>query len=234
MADSPLEIITSSKPKKGNKGLIIGIIIVVFLALSVVAGVLLVRQRQSVQEKAATSAFCPDAQACPYDKDPTLLRSCDTVEADQTPQDSNCDTSGETHICGGVSFCCPAPGQSWTTNMTVCNQLAATPTPTPDLLTDSNNCGNVGFACSNGTSCVNGACVLPTASPSPTTAALAGATAGPTATPRATGSPTPLPTLSTGVQTTPLPVPVTGVDWPTAAGIGVGAAAIILSIFLAL
>lgn len=49
---SPFEIVSTSKSKKGSKGIIVALLIFVFLALSVVAGVFLVRQRQQVSEKA--------------------------------------------------------------------------------------------------------------------------------------------------------------------------------------
>jgi hypothetical protein len=42
------------------------------------------------------------------------------------------------------------------------------------------------------------------------------------------------PSATPKVQTTPRAIPVTGTDWPTTVGIGVGAAAIIGAILLAL
>jgi hypothetical protein len=208
MADSPFEIVTSGKPKRGSKGIIIGAIITVFLLLSVVAGVLLVRQQQNIQEKAA-STQCPGAEQCPNSANPNLLQSCHPADTDGTTSDSLCNTAGRIETCGAAStqYCCPSVGAAWTTDMTACNVLAS-PTATATPI----------------------ATATPTATPTPT----------PTATANLFGTPTPspsssaLPTLAPTVQTTPLPVPVTGVDWPTVAGVGVGAGAIILSILIAL
>ncbi len=126
---SPFEIVTSSKTKKGNKGLVVGILIVVFLILSVVAGVLLVRQNQEVREKAAANE-CPAAEACPYGQDPTLLRNCTPPEADNSPSESVCSTAGRIESCGGVQYCCPSPGAAWTPNLSLCPTATATATAT--------------------------------------------------------------------------------------------------------
>lgn len=64
----------------------------------------------------------------------------------------------------------------------------------------------------------------PTISPSPT----ASASASPNATPSASASATPK------AQTSPLPIPVTGTDWPTIIGGVVGVGVIVGSILLAL
>lgn len=192
---SPFEIVTPGKSKKGgSKGLIIAIVIIGFLLLSVVAGVLLVRQQQNIQEK-ASGTQCPGAEQCPNTKDPTLLQSCHPGESDGTTDDSICNQAGRIQTCGPAStqYCCPKAGGTWTTNMSACS---ATPSPSP--------------------------------SPSPTVA--------PTPSPSVSPTGTPIPTLSTTVapQATPLSVPVTGVEWPTVLGVGIGAAAIVISILIAL
>lgn len=62
---SPFEIVTSSTTKKSNiKGIIVAVVIVLFLTLSVVAGVLLVKQNQNVQEKAAGTCSDNSEQNC--------------------------------------------------------------------------------------------------------------------------------------------------------------------------
>lgn len=198
---SPFEITTAGKSKKrGGRGIVVAILIVVFLALSVVAGVLLVRQRQNIQEKAAVSQ-CPAIEACPVSGQPNLLRNCHPAGTDGAPTESLCDTIGRVATCGaaGTSYCCPTVGGAWTKDMTVCNSLAQaslTLSPTP----------------------------IPTPTPTPTTSV------SPTATP----TPTPTSTAISSPTATPRSIPVSGVDWPTVAGIGVGAAAIILSILIAL
>src|SRR3989344_4640431 len=119
-------------PKKGVKGIFATIIIVVFLALSVVAGVLLVRQNQNVQEKAGNT-MCPAGEACPYAKDPNLLLSCHPVDGDGTTTDSVCDGTGRVETCGvgWTKYCCPAAGAAWTTDMTACTSPTPTPTKSP-------------------------------------------------------------------------------------------------------
>lgn len=192
--NSPFEIVTSKKSgKTGKKGIIIAIVIVAFLILSVIAGVLLVRQQQNIQEKAAAD-LCPAAEACPVSGQPGLLLSCNPSNADGTPQSFSCASTvamvGQIKMCGPTQYCCPSLGASWTTDLTLCS----TPSPTPTL--------------------------APTASGS----ALLSATGS--ATPTASASATPR------VQSSPLPIPVTGTDWPTVVGAGVGAAAIIGAILL--
>lgn len=183
---SPFEVISSSKPKKGSKGLIIAILVGVFLILSVVAGVILVRQNQQVSERAQV---------------------LETASPAATP-----DIQNDINNCGAVGNVCPL-GQLCQSGLCL---PTATETPSPtatssgilDLLTDPLNCGSKGFACALGQSCISGICSS------------------------ASSSATPLPTLQ--VQTTPRPIPVTGIDWPTMVGVGGGAAAIIFAVFLAL
>jgi|GEM_PF-2820466 len=234
---SPFEIVTSSKAKKkGNRGLIVTILIVVFLILSIVAGVLLVRQQQNIAEKASPSNLCPGAEACPLSSDKTHLWDCHPAEVDGTVNDHICNVAGYVATCGAAhtQYCCPAVGANWTTNLAVCNSLAsqsasptATATPTVTPTATPNSCGGTcgsdsncasGFICSGGT-CRNPLCI--------SAVDCTCGTASPTAT--ATASATPA-----GTQSTPRPVPVTGVDWPTIVGVGVGAGAIILSILVAL
>lgn len=236
---SPFEIVTPGKSKKGgNKGIIITIAIVVFLILSVVAGVLLVKQRQNIQEKAALT-MCPAAEACPNASTPTLLQSCHPEDSDGTTNDSNCNTAGRVETCGPASteYCCPAPGAAWTTDMTVCNSLNSTPSPSPSPTVSPspsptaapNTCGGScgsNSNCDSGLICSNGSCRNPLCTSASDCNCNTITTSSPTATAKATTSPT--------TQSSPLPIPDTGIDWPTGLGIGVGAAAIILSILIAL
>lgn len=250
---SPFEITTSGKSKKrGSRGIIVAALIVVFLILSVVAGVLLVRQRQNIQEKAAVSQ-CPAIEACPVSGQPNLLKNCHPAETDGSAAESLCNAIGRVATCGaaGTQYCCPTVGGAWTTDMTVCNSLAQAavtptptpvPTPTPTALvvptvtptptgsgspnSCNGSCGSdtncqSGYICSGGfcrnpicTSAVNCVCASSTTTPTPTPSSTALLTQSPSATPRS--------------------IPVSGIDWPTMAGIGVGALAIILSILIAL
>ena len=212
-AGSPFEIVSPGKSKKvGSKGFVVALVTIGFLLLSVVAGVLLVRQQQNIQEKAYDDSTCPGAEQCPNTNDRTLLQSCHTVDGDGTTTDSLCNGSqiGRKETCGTDTtyYCCN--GTSWTTNMSAC----ATPTTT--------------------------ASPSPTESPSPTASPrhTASPTASPTVTPTGSSTPTASATATaTTVPTTsatPRPIPETGIEWPTVFGIGVGAAAIIISILVAL
>lgn len=209
--DSPFEIVTSGKSKKiGSKGLIVGGLIVLFLILSIVAGVLLVRQQQSVQEKASANQ-CPQAEACPVSGQANLLRNCHPAESDGSPQESLCNSVGRVESCGGVQFCCPKAGGSWTTNMSACS---ATSTPTPTATATST--------------------ATPTPTPTPTGTSSGSQILTPTPTATATATTTAVGSTPAPTQTTPLPVPVTGTDWPTILGGVVGVGVIVASILIAL
>jgi hypothetical protein len=192
---SPFETVTTKKSGKINtKTIVISASIVVFLILGVVAGVLLVKQQQNIQEKAA-AASCPVAAACPVTGQQNLLRNCNPGNADGSPTEVSCSNIGnvgQISQCGPKQYCCPSLGASWTTDITLCT--VATPSPTPTL---------VPFV-----------------------------TAAPTATPSATLISTPSATPK--ISATPRAIPVTGTDWPTILGAGIGGAAIIGAILLAI
>lgn len=171
---SPFEIVTPGKSKKvGKAGIIVGVVVVVFLTLSIVAGVLLVKQQQNVSEKAAGLDITPT----------------------------------------------PTPTLAPTATPTV----TPTPTPTPSGNSCNGVCGS-NANCESGLYCYSGFCRNPLCA-SDATCGCSSATGSPTA----TASATPV-----GTQTSPLPIPVSGTNWPTVLGVGVGAAAIIVSLLLAI
>lgn len=216
---SNFNVVTPGKSSKSSKkGLIIGAIVVLFLAISIPAGVYLVKQQQDIKEKAQEALVCPAAEACPVAGDPTLLKSCYSVVVGASPEEYSCSTIanvGTTVLCGSTSYCCPSLGASWTTNLTLC--AVPTPTPTP---TDS-------------------ATATPTATASPTATATATAisTTTPSVSPTATSA-SPVSTSSVSATAnatataTTAPIPVTGVNWPTLIGTGLGILVIIGSILL--
>ena len=173
-------VVTTNKPSKNTKqGLIIGALVVVFLAIAVVAGVILVRQQQDIREKAEAVLVCPAAEACPVAGDPTLLKSCYSADAGDPPRDISCSTIANvsaTTFCGSTNFCCTSLGASWTTDLTMCS----TPSPTPTLTPTPS------------------ATATATASATPTETATSSATSS--ATPQATGSATPAPIPVTGMS----------------------------------
>jgi hypothetical protein len=208
-AVSPFETVTNKKSGKNSKrAIVITICVVVFLILGVVAGVLLVRQQQNIQEKASGS-LCPAAAACPVSGQPDLLRNCNTANEDGTPQEVSCSNIGnvgQISACGTLSFCCPSLGASWTTDLTLCATPLSTPTATPTLTPTLN----------------------PMFTPTPVGAGSGASMASESATPTASASATPV------ALATPREIPVTGIDWPTILGVGIGAAAIIGAILLAI
>ncbi|KKU10355.1 MAG: hypothetical protein UX13_C0014G0013 [Candidatus Woesebacteria bacterium GW2011_GWB1_45_5] len=202
---SPFEIITPGKSKKAtSRGLIITLAVVLFLVLSIVAGVLLVRQQQDIREKAAQIKTCPQIEACPDPQDPKTLRNCTPPEIGNNPTDSLCTASfkGRIESCGGRQYCCQ--GQVWVLDMSACASATATATAA---------------ATATGT-----AAATSTATGKATSTAKSTATAASTK----TSSPTAAP------ATTAQPIPSTGTGWPTYAGIGIGVVVIIASILLAL
>lgn len=190
---SPFEIISPSKSKSGGRrGLIIGTLIVVFLLLSIVAGVLLVRQRQNVQEKAA-AALCPAAEECPAASQPTLLRNCHPPESDGSPQESICNVTGRMETCGSATYCCPGPNQTWTTDLTKCPTPTPSATPTPTA----------------------------TATATPTPTATAGTTQATIILPTATPVPTLSTTSAPSATAQAIPVTGTGWPTYVGAGVGI-------------
>src|SRR5258706_6671429 len=85
-------------------------------------------------------------EACPGTDG--LLHSCHPKDTDGSSQDSICNTAGRVETCGPntTPYCCPAPGGTWTTDMSKC----------PIATLTSTTCR---FACAQGTVCQNGQCV---------------------------------------------------------------------------
>lgn len=242
---SPFEIITPGKSKKmGKTGIIVAVSIVIFLVLSVVAGVLLVRQQQTIQEKASETC----TESCPRSGRPDMLSDCHPPQADGSPDDKLCNLAGRIDTCGAAQtkYCCPSAGGAWTTDMSAC----ATPTPTavstptlsptptasgstttPTPTASGNSCnGSCGSNsnCQSGLYCYSGYCRNPLCA-SDAACGCGTKTATPTATATSTAK-----AVTSGTQTTPLPIPQTGTGWPTYAAIGIGALVIIGSLLLAL
>lgn len=236
---SPFSIVSPKKSKGiGKTGIIVGSLIAVFLTLSVVAGVLLVKQQQTVTPE-AVGGTCPGAGACPHSDNKNLLSNCYPAQSDNTPQDSQCDQTGRVAPCGPshTNYCCPKVGGNWTTDMTACNASPTpTATPTPTVTPTPTATSGTGSACNgscgsnsncgSGLYCYSGYCRNPLCADD-TTCGCGGATETPTptATPTTPGSTT---------QATARPIPVTGTDWPTVAGVGVGILTIVGSVLLAI
>ena len=248
-AGSPFQTVTTKKSGKISKStIIITICIVAFLILGVFAGVLLVRQQQNISEK-AQEALCPSAQACPVPGQPDLLRNCSSVNEGESPQEISCsiqDNVKQIAECGGVRFCCPTLGGSWdSTDLTPCMTPTPTPistptptpiataTPTPDPLASvtptpiatatPNSCGGTcgsNFNCGSGLYCYTslGICRNPSC-PTENDCICPGTS---------TSTPTPQ------ALATPREIPVTGTDWPSIFGAGIGVFAIIGAILLAI
>lgn len=207
---SNFNVITPVKSgKKSKTGLIVGAIIVLFLAVSIPAGVYLVKQQQSIKEKAQSALQCPAAEACPVAGEPALLKSCYSATTGDAPQEISCSTIANvktTALCGGKTYCCPSLGAAWTTDVSLC----ASPVPTATATTSPTD-----LPTPTGTG-------LGTALPTSTATASATATATAASDSESTGS-----AIKTSV-----PIPVTGTNWPTVVGAGIGILVIIGSILL--
>lgn len=157
-------------------------------------------------------------------------------------QQQNISEKAAGSVCPAAEAC-PVSGQR--DLIKNCNPANADGTPQE---VSCSNIGNVGqiSVCGPGSFCCPslGAswttdltlCQAATASPSPT--ATATSTPLESATPTSTASATPTSTASASgtprALATPRAIPVTGIDWPTILGAGIGAAAIIGAILLAL
>jgi len=126
-------VITNSNKKNiGKKGILVGLVILLFLILSIVAGVFLVRQQQNLENQASV-LNCPGAQACPVAGQPNLLRNCSPGNSDGSPVESNCSNTqhvGRIVACGSYNYCCPTLGASWTADLSLCDTATATPVST--------------------------------------------------------------------------------------------------------
>lgn len=132
--NSNYSVITTTNPsRKSKKGLIIGGIIVLIIAISIPVGVYLVGQRQNIDKKAAADLVCPGAEACPVTGSPALLRSCYSIADGGAPREISCSmvaNVGEIASCGSIQFCCPSLGASWTKDITLCSSPSPSPTMT--------------------------------------------------------------------------------------------------------
>lgn len=215
MKDGDIKIVGLSNPKSGKtKWKVIGAIIgIIVLFGSVIAGILLVRQNQNIEEKAACTASCVNGSS--------LLVNCYGAGTDNDGDQMLCNLKGRVEVCGATvtdskQFCCPAAGGSWTTDLTKCPTVTASPTTTATATVTS----------------------TPTATATAITTSTARATA--TATSKATATVTAKPTSTVKATTsgsataTAVPVPVTGASFPTILGLGFGVVMILASIVLAL
>jgi len=167
------EVQSLEKDDQKKKYLIGGIILLV-LIVGVILVTLVVKNNQDTRKDAAQCREqCPGSDG--------VLRNCTPPEADGSPEESVCSWSGRIESCGGVQFCCPKAGGTWTKNMTACTTPTPTPTPTPTL--------------------------TPTPTPTPTPSITLTPTPTPTATPTPTKTPTPTPTATPTPTKTPTPTP---------------------------
>lgn len=130
MADDIKIVGLSSKKSSGTNWKVISAIIgIIVLSIGVIAGILLVRQNQNIEEKALE---CNQGGfACPDPSNSSLLRDCSTGET--FPNDTLCNVAGKIEICGQTvssarQYCCPSAGGAWTADLTACSCAATAPT----------------------------------------------------------------------------------------------------------
>lgn len=210
--NNPFEIVTSGKSKKGSaKGIIIALVVVLFLALGIFGGVLLVRQNQNIQEKAVSEQCTDDCGV----STPERLVVCNNASCDNSAI-SLCNAAtykGRIEKCGGKQYCCN--GTAWTNDMSSCAEYALCSWPQKATVATATATAT-STATATATATSTSASSTKTASPTPTSTK--------TSTAKAT---------STSVATK-APIPQTGTGWPTYAGIGLGVLVIVGSLLLAL
>ena len=100
-----------------NTNKIYALLSVLFLFLSLIGSVFLVRQNQDLREQAATSPCgTKPAEKCPYPKDPKLLGVnpiCDLKTLTWDFNDQQCNQAGRIETCNGEQWCCPVAGAKW-------------------------------------------------------------------------------------------------------------------------
>jgi hypothetical protein len=247
MAEPEIKVVglSGNKPKGTTNWKVMGAIIgIVVLAVGVIAGIVLVKQNQNIQEKASCTAACPDNRG--------YLINCYNT-ADSNGAESVCNAAGRIEVCGQTAsdarqYCCPSVNAAWTTNLSLCatstptatataiatatstTKATATTTATATATGQPNSCnGTCGSNsnCASGLYCYQGFCR--NASCSTDTDCICGSATA-TATAKATGA-----TKATGTaKATSQPIPVTGVEWPTMLGAGFGIVMILASLMLAL
>lgn len=233
-SSNDIKIVGLASPKMASKtkwkiaGAIIGVVV---LALSVVAGIALVRQNQNINEKAACVAKCPNSGG--------QLVNCSGT-ADTDGEVSLCNSAGRVEVCGqnastSRQYCCPQAGGAWSTNLTLC-AVSATATPTATAIATATATATTAPT-SEPTATATATAVATstgnaTVKPTPTKTATSKATATVKATATATVTST-----TAGIVTpvaTDVPVPVTGASLPTILGTGFGILMVLISLGLAL
>lgn len=213
MKDDVVNVVglSSNKPKGKTNWKVMGAIIgIVVLAVGVISGIVLVRQNQNIEEKAACVASCVNGSK--------QLNNCYQT-ADTNGDASNCNIAGRIEVCGQTAtdvkqFCCSTAGGKWSTDLTLCPASSPTPTATATATSTAT------------------ATTVATSTSTSTSKATATSTTRATTTAKATS--TTKATTTTKSTSTAVPIPVTGVEWPTMLGATVGIIMILASLSLAI
>ncbi len=239
MADSDIKIVGLSSSKssgKTNWKIISAIIGIVVLSIGIIAGIVLVRQNQNINEDAKSLPYgrCSEGgEACPGADG--VLRNCHPPEADDTAVLSLCNQAGRIEFCGTRNYCCPSAGGTWTPDMTAC-AVAPTITSSPRasataLATSTASAKASSTATSKATAT---ATTKATATSTSKATATSKSTATATGTTKATSTAKTTATAKASATATAFPVPETGVSLPTMLGTGFGIIMILVSLALAL
>src|SRR5689334_14176957 len=132
MAKKTKKIIRKTHPWSGTAMLLLLLALLVGIIVTLVAS----SQPTELRQRAAG---CDDKN-CQNIKNGSnyMIINCNqTCDTDGDQQ--LCNYKGRVGACGGKKYCCPGPGQQWTTNMTACAgsppytfcMPTATPTPEP-------------------------------------------------------------------------------------------------------
>lgn len=113
-----------------------GLLVVLLLLFAGIIVTLVATSRPTEIRREAAKCSLDGCNQCP-DNGNYLINNITNCPAEPDGDIQSCNGKGRVGLCGGKTWCCPAPGQKWTTSMTACagktysGPCVAPKTPTP-------------------------------------------------------------------------------------------------------